>query len=220
MQACSSTYHFAKFVCSSREYGSLNPAKGSGIEAGECQRSTCHYASRTSCASKSPLVGLVPVVVSSRYVGLHCFLCTRQGSRLCNSRYGRAYRALGTPNCTSSARLHRSSRTVDLRPRDLPRLGHQRTIVRLTWNHGEFRVLAENGLFEQTIQSLRSRLRPSKSYPREVCSNIGNSYICSYVSWEDTPWSQLTLLDNNGRRPGPSCDHASLRVVAGLEGRA
>ena len=179
MQACSSTYHFEKFACSSREYGSLKPAKGSATEVGECQRSTYHYASRTSCASKSPLIGPVPVVVSLRYVGLHCFLCTRPGSWPCNSRYGRAYRAFGTPDCTSSARLRRSSRTVVLGPQDLLRLGHQRTIVRLTWNHGEFRVLAENGLFEQTSQHPRSRLRSSKSYPREVCSNIGSSYICS-----------------------------------------
>ena len=150
MQPCSSTYHFAKFACSSREYGSLNAAKRSGIEAGECQRSACRYASRTSCASKSPLDGPVPVVVSLRHVGLHYFLCTRPGTWLYNSRYGRAYRVLGTPNCTSSARLRRSLRTDVLQPRDLLRLGHQRTIVRLTWNHGEFRVLAGNDLFEQT----------------------------------------------------------------------
>ena len=134
MQLTSATYHFVKFIWSSREYGSLNPADTSGIEAMSVnvQKSTCHCASRTSCASKNPLISLVPVVVSAWHVGLHCFLCTRPGTWPCNSRYGRVYRALGTPDCTSSARLCRLSRIAVLRPQDLLRLGHQQTIVRLT----------------------------------------------------------------------------------------
>ena len=127
----------------------LEPYNESGIEAGECPRSTCHYASRTGYVSKSPWVGLVRVAFSSLCVEFHGFLDTQPGSWLCNSRCGRADRVLGTPGCTSSVRLRRLSRTVVPQPRDLLRLGHRLTIVRLTWNHGAFRVLAGNDLFKQ-----------------------------------------------------------------------
>lgn len=75
-------------------------------------------------------------------------------SWLCSSRCGRVYLALGTPSCTSSVHLRHSSRTVALRPQDLLRPDHRRTSVRSTWNRGEFRVLAENGLLNRAI-SLR-----------------------------------------------------------------